>query len=241
MEFAEDAKQEIEKNLKEFLRNTNADDRDRIEIEKELRSTYYEAAESAARSRGAARVTAADVIAAKADMGSPLETAECLTKSYAGTLRRAGFWPRLAAFLIDNIIMVVASLIIMAPMFVVLAALDSPTDSAIPLAGSPMPVYTLAFVLMFVTMISVIIIAFGYYIVLEGRYGYTAGKYLLGLKVIRTNGTKIGYKEALLRNLSKYINNLIVIDALIMLIFFSKEKQRGFDRLADTIVVHVRG
>ena len=241
MEFADDAKQEIEKNLKEIMRNTNADDKDRMEIEKELRSTYYEAAESAARSRGATSVTAADVQAAKADMGSPLETAECLTKSYAGTLRRAGFWPRLAAFLIDNIIMVVASLIIMAPMFVVMAAIDQPTSSAIPLASSPMPVYTLAFVLMFATMISVAIVAFGYYIVLEGRYGYTAGKYLLSLKVIRTNGTKIGYKEALLRNLSKYINNLIVIDALIMLIFFNKEKQRGFDRIADTIVVHVRG
>lgn len=241
MEFAEDAKQEIEKNLREITRNTNVDNKDREEIEKELRSTYYEAAESAARARGANTVTAVDVQAARADMGSPAETAECLTRSYAGTLRRAGFWPRLAAFLIDNIIMVLASLIIMAPMFAVLTFIDQPTTSSVPLASSPVSVQILAFGLMFVTMISVMIVAFGYYIILEGRYGYTAGKYLLGLKVIRTNGTKIGYKEALLRNLSKYINNLIVIDALIMLIFFSKEKQRGFDRIADTIVVHVRG
>jgi uncharacterized RDD family membrane protein YckC len=82
-------------------------------------------------------------------------------------------------------------------------------------------------------------VAFGYYIVLEGHFGYTIGKYLLGLRVLRTDGTKIGYKEALLRNISKYINNLIIIDALIMLIFFNKEKQRGFDKIANTMVVHV--
>ena len=75
---------------------------------------------------------------------------------------------------------------------------------------------------------------------LEGHFGYTIGKYLLGLRVLRTNGTKIGYKEALLRNLAKYNNYLIVIDTLIMLIFFNKEKQRGSDRIADTMVVYAR-
>ncbi len=241
MEFADDAKQEIEKNLKEIMRNTNVDVKGKEEIEKELRSTYYEAAETAARARGATTVTTADVKTAKEDMGSPSETAECLTKSYAGTLRRAGFWPRLAAFIIDNVIMVAAAMILMVPMFAVLMAIDAPTTAATPLAGSPLWVQVLAFGLMFATMISVIIVAFGYYIVLEGHFGYTVGKYLLGLRVLKTDGTKAGYKEALLRNLSKYINNLILIDTLIMLIFFNKEKQRGFDKIANTMVVHVRG
>jgi hypothetical protein len=31
-----------------------------------------------------------------------------------------------------------------------------------------------------------------------------------------------------------------VIDALIMLIFFNKEKQRGFDKIANTMVVHAK-
>jgi uncharacterized RDD family membrane protein YckC len=90
------------------------------------------------------------------------------------------------------------------------------------------------------TALSALVVILGYYVFLEGHFGYTAGKKIMGLLVLRTDGTKIGYKEAILRNLSKYVNNLIVIDTLIMLIFFYKEKQRGLDRMADTIVIHSR-
>jgi uncharacterized RDD family membrane protein YckC len=245
MDFSDEAKREIEKNLGEFVRNINVDGKERTEIVKELRSTYYEAAESEARARGADTVTLADARAAKASISSPRETADCLMKSYASTLKRAGFWPRLAAFIIDNLTMFILALILMSPLFVLMLLMGMPIwDEAsnqawfesLSLAGA------IAFITVgFAVMVSVMAIVFGYYIVLEGHFGYTLGKYLLGLRVLRTDGTKIGYKEALLRNISKYVNNLIVIDTLIMLIFFSKEKQRGFDRIANTMVVHVKG
>jgi uncharacterized RDD family membrane protein YckC len=88
--------------------------------------------------------------------------------------------------------------------------------------------------------LAIIGITLCYYIVLEGRYGKTIGKYSMGLTVLKTNGERIGYREALLRNIPKYIRNFLIIDVLIMLIFFSKEKQRGFDKVADTMVVHLR-
>ena len=243
MEFKEDAKREIEKNLKEIINIINLDEKDRTDIEKELRSTYYEAAEAAARSRGSNTVTADDVKTAKSDMCSPKVTAESYMKSYASTLNRAGFWPRLAAYIIDNIVLCVTILILVLPTLLLMVLLNVPfsKSSDYSWVGNHSPaVLAVFFSVAFITVVSAAIVAFGYYIVLEGHFGYTLGKYLLGLRVLKTDGTRIGYKEALLRNLSKYINNLIILDALIMLIFFNKEKQRGFDKIANTMVVHVR-
>lgn len=244
MEFSDEAKREIEKNLTEIVRNINVDSREREEIVKELRSTYYEAAESEAQARGASKVELADARAARASISSPKETAESFMKSYASNLKRAGFWWRLLAFIIDNIILGLMVLIVIMPTLIVLLLLNMPFTNA---AGNQAWVNSLTLANMITlglvglaSLVSAVIIIFGYYIFLEGHYGYTIGKYLLGLRVLRTNGTKIGYKEAILRNISKYIDNLIIIDTLIMLIFFYNEKQRGFDRIANTMVVHLR-
>lgn len=241
MEFNEDAKREIEKNLKEITNNINLDEKDRTDIEKELRSNYYEAAEAAARARGANTVTMDDVKTAKADMCSPKVTAESYMKSYASTLSRAGFWPRLVAYIIDNIAIGATILVLFIPMLLMMVILNVPMSDTPAYTWDHNAVELAVFIAVaLITIVSAAIVAFGYYIVLEGHFGYTLGKYLLGLRVLKTDGTRIGYKEAFLRNLSKYINNLIVIDALIMLIFFNKEKQRGFDKIANTMVVHTR-
>ncbi len=243
MEFNEDAKREIEKNLKDITNNINLDEKDRTDIEKELRSNYYEAAEAAARAKGANTVTIDDVKIAKADMCSPKVTAESYMKSYASTLSRAGFWPRLVAYIIDNIVLGVTIGLLVLPMLLLMVLLNVPFSNSKDYTwmGSHSPaVLAVFFGVALITVLSAAIVAIGYYIVLEGHFGYTIGKYFLGLRVLKTDGTRIGYKEAFLRNLSKYINNLIIIDALIMLIFFNKEKQRGFDKIANTMVVHVK-
>jgi len=244
MEFSEEAKREIEKNLGEIVRNINVDGKERAEIVKELRSTYYEAAEGEARARGADTVSAADARAAKASISSPRETAECFMKSYASGLKRAGFWSRLVAFIIDNIILCALVMVVVLPVFVYMLLLGMPLwDSTSNDAWfNSLSTLNAIVVLIFgaASALSAMIIVFGYYILLEGHFGYTIGKYILGLRVLKTDGTKIGYRESILRNLSKYINNLIVLDTLIMLIFFYKEKQRGFDRIANTMVIHVR-
>lgn len=240
MDFTEDAKREIEKNLNEIIKNVSLDEKDRTDIEKELRSSYYEVAENAAGSRGADAVTVEDVNVAKAGMGSPREIADSFMGSYAVNLRRAGFWSRLAAFIIDNVVMAVVMLIMIMPL-VILFLPVSATLGNTGNAGQNLLTLAALIAMMIIVAISIIVFVLGYYIVLEGHFGYTPGKYVMGLRVLKADGTKIGYKESFLRNLPKYFDNLIIIDVLIMLVFFSKEKQRGFDRIANTMVIHVKG
>ena len=73
-----------------------------------------------------------------------------------------------------------------------------------------------------------------YFPILEGRFGQTLGKRLLGIRVLHESGLPIGFKEAILRRLPFYFD-FWPIDGLFVL--FTAKKQRAFDIVARTVVV----
>lgn len=243
MDFSDEAKREIEKNLGEIARNVSVDVKEKAAIMSELRSTYYEAARGEARARGSETITLDDARAAKASVSPPRETAESLMKLYSANLERAGFVSRALAFAIDCAILGGLAFLIMTPIMAFILMAGMPVDDAANEAWfyALSPGMEALFIATVLTVIpAFLIVTLGYNFLIEGHFGRTPGKYLLGLRVLKADGTKIGYKEAVLRNLSKYNDLLFVVDVLIMLAFFRKEKQRGCDRIADTIVVHAR-
>ncbi|BAI61858.1 conserved hypothetical protein [Methanocella paludicola SANAE] len=233
MEFTQGAKDLIEKNIKIILEKMTLSQKDRADVEKELRSNFFEGSEVKAKERGASVVSEEDVLKAVSEEGNPEEIAGAYMCSYAGSLKRAGFWWRSAAYIIDMIIAGITIGILSLP-FLALNFLFETHDTPFWIAG-----------IVVLMNLAIGLIALGvlisYLVILEGRYGMTAGKYILGLKVLKVDGTPIDYKDALLRNIPKFFGNFIIIDALIMVIFFNKEKQRAFDKVANTIVVHTRG
>lgn len=233
MEFTQGAKDLIEKNIKIIMEKMTLSQKDRADVEKELRSNFFEGSEVKAKERGASVVSEEDVLKAVSEEGRPEEIAGAYMCSYAGSLKRAGFWWRSAAYIIDMIIAGITIGILSLP-FLALNFLFETHDTPFWIAG-----------IVVLMNLAIGIIALGvlisYLVILEGRYGMTAGKYILGLKVLKVDGTPIDYKDALLRNIPKFFGNFIIIDALIMVIFFNKEKQRAFDKVANTIVVHTRG
>jgi uncharacterized RDD family membrane protein YckC len=250
MEFTEDAKAAIEDFIQKVIGRTSLSGEDRTEVEKELRSGYYESAESKAKERGDTKVVLADVARTLTAEGTPDQIAACYMKSYAGHLRRAGILSRTAAYFIDALIIGAGIFLLGVSVILILLAIGVPsTTTSVGTSyhfdmqtGDSITGWMVAVIIL--VMMAFFVTAFGYIIcyniLLEGYFGRTVGKYLLGLKVLKTDGTKIGYREAILRNIPKYVGNFIVIDALIMLIFFNSEKQRAFDKVADTIVVHTR-
>lgn len=233
MELTQGAKDLIEKNLREIMDQMTLGQKDRADVEKELRSSFYEGSEAKAKERNANIITEEDVRKAFAEEGTPQEIAGAYMRSYAGSLKRAGFWYRSAAYIIDIAILSLIIAILALPFILVSVWADSINQAS----------WIVAMVIMVNLVIGIIVLGvlFCYFVILEGRFGWTLGKYLLGLKVLKADGMPIGYKEALLRNIPKFFGNFILIDALIMIIFFNKEKQRAFDKVADTIVVHKRG
>jgi uncharacterized RDD family membrane protein YckC len=80
-----------------------------------------------------------------------------------------------------------------------------------------------------------------YYVVLEGLLGATVGKFLLSIRVVREDGTKMGWGGSLTRNLLRVVDLFpFVIPYLlgsVMIWTGRSQKQRIGDRAAKTVVI----
>ena len=147
----------------------------------------------------------------------------------------AGFWIRLVAVLIDGIILGIISGIVQAVFGGVfgVALLTGPQE--------PSPTTAGLFVGIFGAMVFIIVaIDIVYYVGLTATYGATVGKRVLGLKVVDTNGQKIGFGKAALREvIGKWISGL-VFGLGYLWVAFDEKKQGWHDKIAQTYVVKIR-
>lgn len=80
-----------------------------------------------------------------------------------------------------------------------------------------------------------------YFVLLEGLAGATLGKWLLGLRVVRMDGSRPGLWKSVLRNALRLVDSLPTLGILgAILIARSAERARFGDRVAGTRVIRVR-
>jgi uncharacterized RDD family membrane protein YckC len=171
-----------------------------------------------------------DMAALVERMGDPREVAAEFMQEVP--LVYAGFWRRLAAFLVDMVVII---------FFGALAAvLAVSLSNVVPQHPSGIMENILGGAVILFVLISTnacIAIILVYFPILEGRFGQTLGKRLFGLVVRSEDGLPAGYGKAILRRISFYFE-ILPIDALF--IPFNPKHQRGFDILARTIVVRAK-
>ena len=81
------------------------------------------------------------------------------------------------------------------------------------------------------------ILTMGYFIIMEGGNSQaTFGKKILNIKVTGLKGEPINYKKAFIRNICKIISELIIGIGFLMVLFTDK-KQGLHDLIAETLVV----
>lgn len=229
MEISEDATKMIEKRANKILKGIDVPGGDKNEIERELISNYIDASTAKAQARGASRVEGVDAAAAFETSSDPEEIAAMYMASYVKSLKRAGLPSRLVAYVIDSIIATILTVILAAPIIAL---------KVFSASGDMYKVRFMVFSEYFYLIIYLnIVIIFIYFVVCEGFLGFTPGKWVLGLKVLRADGNKAGYKEAMLRTIPKLFIAAIVADAILMILYHGKDKQRIFDRIAGTIVI----
>lgn len=139
---------------------------------------------------------------------------EALADSYleAVPLQAAPFWPRLAAKLVDFVL-------IFTPFGVLIAlALWAQDSGWLPLLG----------------IVLLVIVLPCYPIIAEYRFGQTLGKYLLGLRVVRESGGRISLGQSVVRQLPAFFQ-VFWVDALFAL--FTDKHQRAFEMLSKTRLV----
>jgi len=168
-----------------------------------------------------------DMTALVERMGDPREVAAEFMA--AVPLVYGGFGRRLAAFLVDMIVII---------LFGGLAAvLTISLSNIVPQHPAGLMENLIGGGIILLVLISAnacIAMILVYFPLLEGRFGRTLGKRLFGLRVRSEDGLPASYGQAILRRLSFYFE-ILPIEALF--IPFHPKRQRWFDLLAKTIVV----
>lgn len=85
-----------------------------------------------------------------------------------------------------------------------------------------------------------LLLTLAYFVLLEGAFGATVGKLVLGIRVRSLDGTRIGFGAAAIRNLARVVDAFpYVIPYLVGAIAVSRSEtdQRLGDRWAKTVVV----
>jgi uncharacterized RDD family membrane protein YckC len=150
----------------------------------------------------------------------------------------AGFWARLAAYLIDNVLLAVIFLAVWTP-------IANSRHWQIPelpqtLTEATWQQYYAQFSLWMDKAVPIFYPIFMLYdVLLNGRFGATVGKMAIGAKITMLDGSPIGYNRALLRWLAARLSDFFFFSGY-LLIALRRDKRALHDLLAGTKVVFKR-
>lgn len=130
----------------------------------------------------------------------------------------AAYWQRALAFGLDFILVLTATALLIFP----LALLPDPPG-----------IWWLAVVPLALGAVSSVVLWFPCF---EAVLGRTPGKMLMKLAVVGEDGRPCSWGQAWIRRIPFLANALLVIDAVFM--FFLPKRQRAFDKVARTVVIH---
>lgn len=156
-------------------------------------------------------------------------------------VKYAGFWLRLAAYLIDSLVMSAGGLIIAIPLIlgivgfaVGLEDVDRPED----FLESGKWIF-LGGIIGLILLASLLGMVMGwlYYALMESsKYGGTLGKIAVGIKVVDMNGNKVSFAKATGRYFSRIVTNMTLLVGYIMA-GFTERKQALHDIIAGCLVI----
>jgi uncharacterized RDD family membrane protein YckC len=130
--------------------------------------------------------------------------------------RYAGVGVRAVAWIIDTVVFFLIA-------WAVAAATGGTTAGGFEISGAP------AF--------AAFAIWFGYLIAAEAVAGTTLGKRIVGLRVVKADGSQMDWSASVIRNVLRIIDGLFVYLVGAILVWRSPTRQRLGDRVADTYVV----
>ena len=152
-------------------------------------------------------------------------------------IQEAGFVSRLAAFVLDVVIVTICSLAFSALNTVILNffGFDARDLNLEALTSSVLAL--LQFAIFALAGLTVLLFIPAYFVLCWVLVGATPGKYVLGLKVLRTSGQRISWWRAIIRLVGYWISALPLFLGYLWILVGAR-RQGWHDKLADTIVVY---
>ena len=139
----------------------------------------------------------------------------------------APFWPRVAASLIDGLILVLPlGVVIYATLIVLGLEIDPESDEFMSLVQ--------------LAQIPVLLVQLAYFTLMNGTYGATLGKMALGMRIVRADGTPISYGVALGRAIMQMLLQNCTCSLFYLSVAINAEHRGWHDQIAGTRVIFVR-
>jgi uncharacterized RDD family membrane protein YckC len=161
-----------------------------------------------------------------------------------GDFESVGFWPRFGAMLIDGFLINIPFYILVFPL-AKLAGFSLPTDVSISTINPAQFLQLIEQFRPFFKFASYLMLAMTalYEIGLTGKTGATIGKMIFGVRIVRSDGSPLGYKFALFRFLLKMLSGLpcyigYVVSAF--MVAFREDKRALHDLIVGTRVIYKR-
>jgi uncharacterized RDD family membrane protein YckC len=149
-------------------------------------------------------------------------------------MRYAGFWFRVLAFLIDSVILGTVSSILQYAMFPA-TLMNTP----VPPGSNPFDTLGPALARAGWAILVSTFFSMTYSAWFIGALGATPGLMALGLKVVRPDGSPIGYGRAVARYFAAMLSGMI-LGIGYLLVAFDSEKRALHDMICDTRVIQTR-
>ncbi len=145
-----------------------------------------------------------------------------------GILKYGGFWIRVAAKLLDNILLGFVNFLLQMPFSIAQTSFSSGLENG------PAPFPILLFMISFLLQIAV---PAAYTTFFLGKYAATPGKMACGLIVLRPDGIRITYWRALGRHFAEMLSQITCFIGYIIAAF-DDEKRTLHDHICDTRVFY---
>ncbi|MEO7068532.1 MAG: RDD family protein [Rhodanobacter sp.] len=187
-------------------------------------------------------VATASTATSSAEPTAPIITAPLPQTTTAALEDYAGFWKRVAAYILDAIVLYIPGMLI-SNMMGDAAAKAAMKDAIASAAGDPhlaLAAQMHYYDVMWPAMLISGVLAWLYFAFCESSaWQATIGKLALGIRVTDMHGNRISFPRALGRYGAKIISTLLLCIGLLM-VAWTRRKQGLHDLMADTLVLNGR-
>jgi uncharacterized RDD family membrane protein YckC len=152
-------------------------------------------------------------------------------------VQEAGFVSRLAAFVLDVVIVSMSSIVFAALISLILNFFGFSARDLSPEAPTRNTLVVLQLIIVVLAALAVLLFIPAYFVLFWVLVGATPGKRILGLKVIRTGSQHISWGRAIVRYVGYWISALPLFLGFLW-VFVDARRQGWHDKLADTIVAY---
>jgi uncharacterized RDD family membrane protein YckC len=177
-----------------------------------------------------------------ASIAAPMEGGAAAIRAYAGyaavpRAEYAGFWLRFLAFLIDNVVMGIAFVLILVPL-IFLTGLGGFIGTIHPDEDfNDVGIFMLIGLIFLAATVSLVFTWLYHALMESSEWQATVGKKLLGLVVTDMAGQRVSFWRATARHFAKIITNMVPAFIGYIMAAFTEKKQALHDMLAGCLVL----